>query len=176
MHLTLIPHPATPPARAAMSLDAWVERWDDGRVEVSFHLHAPTDSLVIPDKPRRGRHDDLWKSTCFELFVEPAAGAGYREYNFSPSGAWAAYDFAAYRAGMTKPAIEPPESDVEDIGDKLLVDAVLDLPERGRFGLAAVVEEVGGTKSYWALAHGADKPDFHLPACLAATLPPVTDE
>ncbi|URD61779.1 DOMON-like domain-containing protein [Sphingomonas sp. KRR8] len=175
MHLTLIPHPATPPARRGMALEAWVERWDDGRAEISFHLHAPTDTLVIPDKPRRGRADELWKTTCFELFVQTESG--YREYNFSPSGAWAAYDFTAYREGQSKPAIDhAPEIDVEDIGDKLLLDAILDLPAGGRFGLSAVVEEVGGTKSYWALAHGADKPDFHHAACFAATLPPVADE
>ena len=38
-------------------------------------------------------------------------------------------------------------------------------------GLAAVIEEQSGAKSYWAIAHPADKPDFHDPACFAATLP-----
>jgi hypothetical protein len=38
-------------------------------------------------------------------------------------------------------------------------------------GLAAVIEEQGGVKSYWALAHPDAKPDFHAPACFAATLP-----
>lgn len=173
MHLTLIPHPATPPARAGMALEAWIERWEDGRAEVSYHLHAPTDELVIPDKPRRGRADELWKSTCFELFVE--GPDGYREYNFSPAGAWAAYDFTDYREGMVRAVVETPEIDVEDIGDKLLLDAIIDLPEGGRFGLAAVVEEVDGTKSFWALAHGKDKPDFHSATCFAADFPPVAD-
>ena len=36
--------------------------------------------------------------------------------------------------------------------------------------LAAVIEEEGGVKSYWALAHPAEKPDFHDPACFTATL------
>ena len=36
--------------------------------------------------------------------------------------------------------------------------------------VTAVIEERGGTKSYWALAHPADKPDFHDPACFVATL------
>jgi hypothetical protein len=35
----------------------------------------------------------------------------------------------------------------------------------------AVIEEEGGALSYWALAHPADKPDFHDPACFTATLP-----
>ena len=28
-------------------------------------------------------------------------------------------------------------------------------------GLGAVVEALGGERSYWALAHGAAQPDFH---------------
>ena len=28
-------------------------------------------------------------------------------------------------------------------------------------GLSAILEEEDGTKSYWALAHPPDKPDFH---------------
>ena len=36
--------------------------------------------------------------------------------------------------------------------------------------LAAVIEEEGGAKSYWALSHPADKPDFHDPTCFTATL------
>jgi len=34
-----------------------------------------------------------------------------------------------------------------------------------------VIEEHDGVKSFWALAHSADKPDFHDPACFLATLP-----
>ena len=46
------------------------------------------------------------------------------------------------------------------------------LPDRDcRMNLTAVIEEQGGTKSYWALAHPAERPDFHDPACFVATLP-----
>ena len=40
-----------------------------------------------------------------------------------------------------------------------------------QLGLSAVLEEVDGTKSYWALAHPEDKPNFHHPDCFAAQLP-----
>jgi hypothetical protein len=40
-----------------------------------------------------------------------------------------------------------------------------------RMNLAAVIEEASGVKSYWALAHRADQPDFHDPACFVAELP-----
>ena len=172
MRFELRSHPDTPPDRSDMTLEVWLERWDDGRAEISYHLHAPTDEIVLPDQPRGGRADELWKSTCFELFVRE--GAGYREYNFSPSGAWAAYRFDGYRAGMHALEIDRPQIDLDDNGDAFLLDAIIELEGESRFGLAAVVEEVSGTRSYWALAHSPGKPDFHSEACFAATLPPPT--
>lgn len=41
-----------------------------------------------------------------------------------------------------------------------------------QIGLSAVIEEMDGTKSYWALAHPAGKPDFHHPDCFTLELPP----
>ena len=38
-------------------------------------------------------------------------------------------------------------------------------------GLSVVLEERDGTKSYWALEHASDKPDFHASDCFAAKLP-----
>jgi hypothetical protein len=38
------------------------------------------------------------------------------------------------------------------------------------FGFSAVIEEEGGMVSYWALNHPDGDPDFHHPACFAATL------
>ena len=37
--------------------------------------------------------------------------------------------------------------------------------------LSAVLEEADGTRSYWALAHPAEKPDFHAADCFVAKLP-----
>jgi hypothetical protein len=38
-------------------------------------------------------------------------------------------------------------------------------------GFTAVIEEAGGTLSYWAASHTHDKPDFHDPACFAHAVP-----
>ena len=44
-------------------------------------------------------------------------------------------------------------------------------PDNGaKLALSAVIEELDGTKSYWALAHPPGKPDFHHPDCFALTL------
>ena len=50
--------------------------------------------------------------------------------------------------------------------------AVAALTERNvrMLQVCAVLEEQGGTKSYWAMAHPDAEPDFHAPACFAAEL------
>ena len=40
-----------------------------------------------------------------------------------------------------------------------------------RIGLAAVIEETSGRKSYWALAHPPGRPDFHHAHGFAYELP-----
>ena len=53
------------------------------------------------------------------------------------------------------------------LGATIAVDA----DRQWEMGLSAILEEKDGTKSYWALAHGREKPDFHSPDCFTAKLP-----
>jgi hypothetical protein len=99
----------------------------------------------------------------------------YTEFNFSPSERWAAYDFIGYRAGMTERAVpRAPVITPRRGGDVLFCDVAIPTaalpPPPWRYGLTAVLEETGGVKSYWALAHPSEKPDFHHPSCLGAGL------
>jgi hypothetical protein len=53
----------------------------------------------------------------------------------------------------------------------LQLDGVPELPAVAwRLGLAAVIEERDGSKSYWALAHPPGKADFHHADCFAHEL------
>jgi hypothetical protein len=47
-------------------------------------------------------------------------------------------------------------------------DLPVDVP--WRLGLSAVIEEKGGSKSYWALAHPPGAPDFHHQEAFALEL------
>jgi hypothetical protein len=44
-------------------------------------------------------------------------------------------------------------------------------PHLDAIGLSAVIETVGGAKSWWALNHPSDKPDFHHPESFALKSP-----
>ena len=157
------------------SIDASV--W---QVNGSWHfryLIEGTADLVVPDRQGAGRADGLWMTTCAEAFVGFPRGA-YLEFNFSPSGQWAAYRFDAPRDGMRE---EPAEIRVYlDAGeDWLAIEAAVHCKalEPGLpLGMAAVIEEQGGHKTYWALKHGDGPPDFHDRACFTALLANIAPE
>jgi hypothetical protein len=139
-----------------------------------FGVGAPASRFVIPEVEEPVRKDELWRTTCFEAFLRPLAQDSYMEWNFAPSGDWAAYGFTGYREGMTKAEIgQPPYIRMEDNLTWWTLGATVAVPAdvNWELGLSAVIEETDGTKSYWALAHPREKPDFHDPGCFAARLP-----
>lgn len=146
--------------------------WDD--VLLDFRIEG--EGIVIPEWQIPARADELWKSTCFEFFLRVPGSDAYYEYNFSPSGLWAAYAFDGYRAGMRnlELAVEP-HIDV-DPKQPLDLSVDLDLSDTPNVpmlaSISAVIEERDGTMSYWALAHPpGDKADFHHADCFVIEIP-----
>lgn len=169
----LSPHPAAPPG-AVRSLSASALASGNGWLRLRWRVEG-AGAVLVPPFAGRGRADGLWRTTCFELFAQPAGNASYAEFNFSPSEQWAAYDFSGRRSGMAqRPLPRPPVCTMRAGRDLAIFDVALPLAALPhwdcRAGLTAVIEEAGGVKSYWALAHGGAAPDFHDPACFTARL------
>lgn len=171
----LMAHPAHPPARIS-AVEARVIGLDADWLRVRWRIEG-AQALVVPPFAGRGRADELWKTTCFELFLRPEGGTAYVELNLSPSERWAAYDFATYREGMTeRPASREPDCTMRLGSSFAIFDAAIPrdvlptLPAAANF--ACVIEEAAGRTSYWALGHPETAPDFHAPACFAAMLAP----
>lgn len=142
----------------------------DGRTMLRYRVDGCM-GLMLPAYAGKGRANDLWRSTCFELFLGGDVPA-YLEFNFSPSGKWAAYFFPSYREGRMEPELaEQPDIHIDQGQEIFVLTAFLttrDVAGATRAGVSAVLEETGGHLSYWALAHGPGKPDFHDPACFMA--------
>jgi hypothetical protein len=175
----LTAHLAYPPGRVT-GVEARVIGFDSDWFRVRWRIEG-AQALVVPTFAGRGRADELWKTTCFELFVRPAGGEAYVELNLSPSERWAAYDFTGYRAGMAeRPASREPDSTIRLGSTFAIFDAAIPrdvlpaLPAAANF--TAAIEEQGGVKSFWALSHPDAKPDFHDPACFTAELAPPPGE
>ncbi len=174
--LSLIRHPDSP-SSAVNTVEVEVTPRPHNGLELRYRVTGRIGEIAFPALAR-GRADDLWKHTCFELFIRPAGGDGYHEFNFSPSMQWAAYGFDGYRSGM-RSADELGTLDFRLGGHAGLYDLQVALDLEGvipadadwRLALAAVIEEKSGQLSYWALAHAEGKPDFHHPDAFALALP-----
>jgi len=171
-------HPQTP-SQAIREIDVLAGEAKNGSLMLSFCLTGDISALSIPECRSPQRADHLWLHTCFEAFVMQGEGPAYREFNFSPSGEWAVYDFQSYRnAGMQERALEnelSPAIKVHRTMDRLELAAEIcqGLLPHGRvlrLGLSAIVEDADGILSYWALRHPPGKPDFHHPEAFALQL------
>lgn len=186
--LPLVCHPATPCAQpltlhVSMAMAGAVVGTEarDGLL-LRYHLSGDVTALSVPAPAPAGAADGLWQHTCFEAFVAVPGEAAYREFNFSPSGQWAAYRFSEERqrdtAAEATPAPLAPTIDTTANAHSLnllvwLPSEALPVPRAGQalqWGLSAVVEDRHGQRSYWALHHPAQQPDFHHRGGMALTL------
>ena len=166
--MKLLPHPETPQGGVSqIHVSVWCE---EGRWHFRYVVDH-VDDLSVPVSAKPKRADELWKTTCFEAFVAGQDG-GYCEFNFSPSGQWAAYAFDAPRQGRRNANAEV-EVWLEGGADWIAVEASVaaNLGPEAAFNLTAVIEASDGGKSYWALAHPPGVPDFHDPSCFLGRLP-----
>jgi hypothetical protein len=131
-----------------------------GEWRFDFIVPVAPALLKLPAAAPVERTDELWLHTCFELFLlDPESGA-YREFNFAPSGRWAAYSFDGYREGRRPLEVAPPHIFSADPGQfalamemrlrtlgldedsiRLLADASPPLDEPVQFALSAGIED-----------------------------------
>ena len=168
----LLPHPVSEPGAIqglVEDLTVDVTRLN-GKLVLLYRLTGDLAALRLPDLRPSARTDGLWRHTCFEAFIGRVGASDYWEYNFSPSGAWAAYHFTAYREGM-EPLMKgaPPQLRLHAGDERVQLEVTVDLSwlvrsstDAGlRLGLSAVIEDRAQVLTYWALKHPGEKPDFH---------------
>lgn len=137
--------------------------------QIIFHIRGTIDELLIGNLSKEPVfRDEIWQSNCFEAFVQKPNERSYSEFNFAPNGDWAAYHFDDYRAGMKNLSIAPPKIELTKNNDVL--DVIIELDHKAInmddavIGLCVILESAQG-KSYWAIKHSDDKPDFHQKHC-----------
>ena len=177
---------AHPQARndAVRSIGVRVSRLQSGALTITYALDADLDRLRIPQSrlPRIGHR--LWQHTCFEIFIRRKDIPAYHEFNFSPSGEWAAYTFERYReaAALGHDGLTPSIA-VRSTAKKLELDVAMDLRRLSSqhtthaltLAISAVIEARDGSLSYWALEHPPGKPDFHHSDAFVLELDEIRD-
>ena len=168
-------HPSSA-CTAVHRLEAGAAFATDGALHLRYRLAGDMAGLRLPPPGPPAPADGLWQHTCCEAFVAAVNSAAYHEFNFSPSGQWAIYRFRDYR---TRDSGYAPLGGLavacHRLGDGFQLDAkvpaaLLPAASAVHIGLTVVIEAADGRSSYWALAHVAARPDFHLRAGFALTL------
>ena len=167
-------HPDTPPG-AIHTVDAELRRVPGG-VVATFHAIGDVSNVVVPSLVTPARAEDLWRTTCFELFVG-GGGESYREFNLSPSGCWAAYEFDSHRSGRRDIDVRI-EIETSLNNNSLIVTAKIESEflNPTPIGLTAVIEESDGLIRYWSTAFAPGEPDFHAAATRSLLLDGVSAE
>ncbi|PZD73594.1 hypothetical protein C1752_02130 [Acaryochloris thomasi RCC1774] len=124
--------------------------------------------VALPPSDAPSRQDDLWATTCLELFFGPAGSENYWEINLSTAGHWNVYRFDAYRSGMREEAsVTVLPFKVERPAGRLHLSLDLDLTLLGigegelEVAIATVLQSKNNLMSYWALTHPGAEADFH---------------
>ncbi len=165
----LILHPDCP-AGPVVAINASIEATPSGCRAV-FRAMGDLDAIIIPEITEPVRMDNLWRTSCFEIFWQPDGGAYYREFNLSPSTRWACYDFDDFRLN-SRNAPADVAIQYRREGDTLVVEAeiVSELPVPADVALNGIIEDKQGNIQFWALAFPAGKPEFHSKVCRALHL------
>lgn len=151
------------------SINIEVDANHEQGLQINYRLNDQLALLLIPTPQPAIACDGLSEHTCFEVFIAVEGESGYHEFNFSPSGQWAAYAFSDYRSISKWKISRKPYIHVTHADNKLSLEATIpyaDLPlnpdhKPFQLGLSAVLEANDGSRSFWALHHPAGRPDFH---------------
>jgi hypothetical protein len=169
--------PFQPPAQPR-TLRARVRR-EEGRLTVRYVLEGCLDDLELPrPQPPARRLDGLWRATCFEAFLARPGDEGYHEFNLSPAGHWACYAFSGPRTDMRlATGLAGLDWKTHRVPGHLAIRFTVELRQLDRadqvleLGLSAVLARRDGGREHWALAHVAERPDFHQRGSFLLRLP-----
>ena len=130
-------------------------------IEISYDL-SEIDEILIPQKKSLVRENELWKSTCMELFLKDIKESNYKELNVSLDGKWNAYEFSGYRTQMEK-SRSVIVSEVKSLDTNVFwvrFEFLDKLAYQLLINPASVIKNTHGEATYFASAH-QEKPDFH---------------
>ncbi len=168
----LQPHPDTP-CGAINGVEVKITRSLSGQLELVYRATGHVSGVRLPQPVEPQRADDLWRNTCFEVFIKVPGSDAYSEFNFSPSGRWAAYGFDNTRVGIRNLELAAPSIAMRVNPEELILSVAFDPGLAGplRLAVCAVIEEMEGQLSYWALTHLGKRPDFHHPGGFVLDIP-----
>jgi hypothetical protein len=152
-----------------LKVEGHISRPNPETLQIHYQLTGNLDAIRLPQRANPPvRRDELWTTTCLELFIGRKGLPAYWELNLSPNGDWNIYKLTDYRNNLT------PELEFQDLASvvhhaaehfelHLVCPLPTDLKRSSKLEVAicAVIQPKQGPISYWALNHGGTEADFH---------------
>ena len=157
------------PVEFNLSVGGHISRPNAETIQIHYQVTGDLNAVVIPQRTNPPvRRDELWTTTCLELFIGAKTSSPYWEFNLSPNGDWNIYKLSDYRTNLT------PELHYQDLAStmhsaashfelNLVCPIPVDIKTSPKLDVAicAVMQFKHGPISYWALNHGGAEADFH---------------
>ena len=135
------------------------------KLTLTFTVKGSLENYIFPKEQLIKRANELWKASCFELFLENSKSEGYYELNFSASLAWNFYYLEYYRAKVqeveltTEPTIQIRENK-NSYGIELILEGY-DFEIFDSCNLTAILLTEKDKRTFWSIQPMEDIPDFH---------------
>ena len=136
------------------------------RLFLSFKIEGLLENYIFPKEKNINRANELWKATCFELFLADSKKEEYYELNFSPSKEWNFYHLNNYRTELEEVEEVLFTIDTVFIENRYEVKISLE-PKEGSFPFfdiynsATILLTSDKKRTFWSLNKMKDIPDFH---------------
>ena len=157
------------PVECNLSVGGQISRPTPETIQIHYQVTGDLNAVVIPQRTNSPvRRDELWTTTCLELFIGAKESTPYWEFNLSPNGDWNIYRLSAYRSNLTPDlAYQDLASAIHRKASQFELNVVCPIPADLKaspkldVALCAVIQFKQGPISYWALNHGGAEADFH---------------
>lgn len=136
-------------------------------VSLSFTLQGVLAEYSFEETKNRQRANELWRTTCFELFLASRENEDYYELNFSSSLAWNLYHLSSYRADVQEvQVLSEPTIRINKQENQFQICLELELEELcleqfNLYNVASILLTKENERTFWSVKHEKDVPDFH---------------
>lgn len=160
-------HPSTP-CHLVQTVEVTVVTGAGANLQLEYRIAGDIAQLAVPVPDAPLPADRLWEHTCCEIFAARVDESAYHEWNFSPTGQHAHFCFDGYReraaSGPTCPATVSAVHDAKALALTAALELPASLNRTFALALTTVIRDARGNRSYWALHHPGERPDFHARA------------
>jgi len=136
-------------------------------IKLKFKVKGKVNNYIFPKLSTQQRANNLWKSTCCELFFAHDGEKRYREINISPSAQWNIYQLKEYRGlleeekNLSEPTIKTvQEEDCYQLSFQYHLDEEI-VEKNLIFNLAVVLLNVDEVRSFYTINRTTKAVDFH---------------